>query len=129
MTKVLFMMYRMIMADAMKQSLSGQFQMFVSKEYKNIVAAVLTFTPDITLVEIPESDAMHPEKYLQMCVEVRKEAPNCKLLLMCPEHNSESIKAVVDAMRSGKIDDYVFYDASMEYLKSKLEVLSADHSN
>lgn len=50
----------------------------------------------------------------------RKDAPKCMLLLMCPEQDENSITRVVEAKRKKRIDDFVFYDVTIEYLISKL---------
>jgi hypothetical protein len=43
---------------------------------------------------------------------------------MCPENSSDGRHAAEEARRSGLIDDYVFYDASLDYLISKLDSMS-----
>jgi len=42
---------------------------------------------------------------------------------MCPEQDKKSVDACVEAKKTGKIEDYVFYDTSPEYLTSKLEAM------
>jgi len=49
-------------------------------------------------------------------------------MLMCPENSRESRQAAVEAMSGGRIDDFVYYNVSMDYLESKLEVLSKEQS-
>ena len=131
MTKVLLIMYRQLMSDAMMSALSGNpnFKFFLDKSYKNAEAAARTYMPDIALMEIPESKAYHPEDYLIICDGVKSVRPDCKLMLMCPENSSESRQAAVEAMRSGRIDDFIYYNVSMDYLESKLEVLSKSQLN
>ena len=127
--RVLLIMHRRIMSDAVKRSLSGNpdFELFLNQDYKNVKDYVLTYKPDITLVEIPESNAYHPKEYLEICVEVRETAPQCKLLLMCPENSDESKRAAVESMHSGIIEDFIFYDVSIEYLATKLKALSTNY--
>ena len=117
------------MSDAVKRSLSGNpdFELFLNQDYKNVKDYVLTYKPDITLVEIPESKAYHPKEYLEICAEVRETAPQCKLLLMCPENSDESKRAAVESMHSGIIEDFIFYDVSIEYLATKLKALSTNY--
>ena len=126
MTKVLLIMYRKLMGDAMVNSLSKNpsFKLFLEQNYKNAGSAAMTYMPDIAVVEIPESRARHPRDYLKICTEIREASPQCKLLLMCPENSSESKHAAVDVMRAGEIDDFVYYNVSMDYLQSKLAVLT-----
>ena len=102
MTRVLPIMYRQLMSDALISGLSGtqKFQFFRDQSYKNAEAAARTYLPDITLVEIPESKAMYPEDYLAICDTVKGISPGCKLMLMCPENSRESRQAAVEAMRA-----------------------------
>jgi hypothetical protein len=46
-----------------------------------------------------------------------------KLKIRYNENDSKSVDACEDAKQSGRIEDYVFYDASPEYLTSKLKAL------
>ena len=131
MTRVLLLMFRRIMSDAIMRSLAddSRFKFHASQNYGNAQSAAKTYTPDIALVEIPENKAYHPEDYVKICTEVRDATPGCKLLLMCPEDSGESKNAAVEAMQAGEIDDFVYYDVSIDYLVSKLLVLSTKHSN
>ena len=131
MTTVLLIMYRQLMSDALIRSLSGslKFKFYRDQSYRQAVIATQTYNPDITLVEIPENKAYQPEDYLIICDDVKSVRPECKLMLMCPENSDESRQAAVEAMRSGRIDDFIYYNVSMDYLESKLDVLSAGYSN
>ena len=41
-------------------------------------------------------------------------------MLMCPERDKESVAVCEEAVKSGKVEDYVFFETSPEYLTSKL---------
>ena len=129
--RVLLIMHRRIMSDAIKRSLSddSEFQFFINQDYKNIGNYVQTYKPDITLVEIPESKAFYPKEYLDICADIRQTDSRCKLLLMCPENSGESKQAAVEGVRTGIIEDFMFYDVSTEYLATKLKALGANHTN
>ena len=131
MIRVLLIMQRRIMSDAIKRSLSdeAELQFFINHDYKNIENYVLTYKPDVALVEIPESKAFDPQEYLDICADIRTADSRCRLLLMCPENSGESKQAAVDGVSSGIIEDFIFYDVSTEYLKTKLKSLGANHTN
>ena len=79
--------------------------------------------PIVALVEIPER---HDDPILEafnVCDGIQEESPGCKIMLMCPEQDKKSVAACEDAKRNGKIDDYLFYETSKEYLTSKLAAL------
>ncbi len=72
------------------------------------------------LIEAAESGPYDTVYCLTLCKQLRKQAPGCKLLLMCPEQDENSIKLVVAAKWEKQIDDFVFYDVTIDYLASKL---------
>jgi len=125
-TKVLLLMYRKLMSDAMASALSenSEFELFLKQNYANAVSAAVRYTPGIALVEIPESDGARAHEYLQICAAIRRAVPTCKLMLMCPERSNVNKLAVVKAMSAGEIDNFVYYNVSMDYLLSMLAVLS-----
>ena len=79
--------------------------------------------PAVALVEIPERHGDPALDALDVCADIKEVSPNCKVMLMCPEQDVQSVEACVEAKKSGKIEDYIFYDSSPEYLTSKLKAL------
>jgi DNA-binding NarL/FixJ family response regulator len=56
-----------------------------------------------------------------LCNELREAAPECKLILMCSDQDEKTIEQVIDAMGKNYIDDFVFFDVTIDYLASKLK--------
>ena len=77
------------------------------------------------LLEVAESGECDAEYCLALCRELRAASPLCRLMLMCPENDENAVEKAVLAKREGRIDDFVFYDASMEYLATSLRALCA----
>ena len=44
-------------------------------------------------------------------------------MLMCPEEQQETVRRAIQAKQQGEIDDFVFYDVSMDYLTASLQTL------
>ena len=42
---------------------------------------------------------------------------------MCPEGQTEVVNRAIAAKRKGEIDDFVFYDVSLDYLAASLQAL------
>ena len=107
----------------MKRKVLAQSLMRLTREEKGIQ---MYFQPDYgcgascALIEVAESGEYDVAYCLALCAWLKKETPACKLLLLCPENDEECISEVVTAKRAGKIDDFIFYDTSLEYLISKL---------
>ena len=60
---------------------------------------------------------------LALCAWLREVTPHCRLMLMCPEGQTEAVHRAIEAKRKGEIDDFVFYDVSLDYLAASLQSL------
>jgi len=74
----------------------------------------------VALIEAAETGIHDVAQCLKICATLRKETENCKLILMCPDQDEEAVAQTVSAKQEGRIDDFVFYEASFEYLTSKI---------
>ena len=92
-------------------------------EYKYAIINTASRKPDIALVEIPERDGTPALDTLEICAGMKAESPECKIVLICPEEDDESVAACIEAMKQGQIEDFLFYDATVDYLVSKIEAL------
>lgn len=72
------------------------------------------------LIEVAEAGPYDIRYCLSLCNEIRESNPECKLIIMCSEQNDKAIKLVIDAKGKKEIDDFVFYDVTIDYLTSKL---------
>jgi response regulator RpfG family c-di-GMP phosphodiesterase len=79
--------------------------------------------PKIALVEIPERHGTPAQDALDICEEIKEVSPGCKVMLICPENDEESVRACLKAVKERKINDFLFYDSSVDYLVAKLESL------
>lgn len=89
-------------------------------DYAHADVAIRSHGARIALIEVAESEEYDTSHCLALCTWLRKETPGCKLLLMCPEQDKSSVAQAVKAKRNGHIDDFVFYDSTIDYLASKL---------
>ena len=126
MRTVLLIMKRKSVAQGLMLKLRdvSDFQLAYEAEYVRAAATIRVHDARVALIEVAESWEYGIAYCLELCARLREETPGCKLLLMCPENSSESKHAAVDVMRSGEIDDFVYYNVSMDYLQSKLAVLT-----
>jgi response regulator RpfG family c-di-GMP phosphodiesterase len=91
--------------------------------YNEVKDAALTYLPILALVEVPEKCGNPAQEAFEACDCIRESSPGCRVMLMCPENDRKSVDACEDAKQSGRIEDYVFYDSSPEYLTSKLKAM------
>ncbi|NLT58002.1 MAG: hypothetical protein GXX99_03470 [Clostridiales bacterium] len=122
---VMLVLCRRVIADLLIEAINRRpnMQAFGLYDYKNAGAAALSRRPYLALVEIPERHGSPALDALEVCGEICRARPGCKIVLLCPEHDRESVEVCVEEKRRGGIEDYFFYDSSVDYLVSKLESL------
>ena len=75
---------------------------------------------EIALIEVDENEKGNILHCFLLCAELRKSMPECKLILLCSEQDKSCIRDVISAKKDHRIDEFVFYDTSVEYLAAKL---------
>jgi len=120
---IVLIIWRKCIAQSLAQRLRDESNIHLVFEpsYSLAQNAVRSRTADAALIEAAESGDQHGiSDCLALCARLREEAPQCRLLLMCPERNKEDVARAVEAKRLGRIDDFVFYNSSIDYVASKL---------
>ena len=122
---VMLVLGRKVIADLLIKAIGKQSNMeaFGIYDYKNAGITALSRKPYLALVEIPEKHGFPALDTLNVCGEIKKSSPDCKIVLLCPEQDKESVDACIDAKKRDEIEDFLFYDSSVDYLASKLESL------
>jgi len=127
-TIVMLLLCRRVIADLLITSLerNSDVEAFGVYDYKNAVNAAASRKPNIALAEIPETQGTPARDILEICDGIKSVTPECKIVLLCPEHDKESVSSCVEAKKQGKVEDFLFYDSGVDYLVSKLEALYPD---
>jgi hypothetical protein len=89
-------------------------------DYIKFSSAVASYGADTILIEVHETGEHGMAYCLSLCGKLRKEAPGCRSLLLCPEQDATGVSTAVEAKRDGRIDDFLFYNATTDYIMSKL---------
>ena len=124
--RVLLVMKRKMLSDALidQATRDSRFELIAARMYSTAVLTAESCSPEITIVEIPESGSWKSaEKCLTLCDTIRRQFPNCKQVILCNEDDIDSNNAAIHAKQENRIDDFLFYDSSIRYLFSKLESL------
>ena len=98
----------------------GNVRTVYESDYAKAMGAVGVFDADTVIIEVAEFGEYGAGYCLALCDRIRGEAPGCRLILLCPEQNELCVSTVGEAKRNGRIDDFLFYGASLDYLISKL---------
>lgn len=98
---------------------------FAENEIANLETAVAEHKPDIAMIEVPERSGTPALDTLTASDHIRIAHPGCKVMLMCSEADKNSVAECIKAKRENRIEDFLFYDASPDYLATKLESMLA----
>lgn len=122
MPSMILFMQRKAIAEALMHTLREHpdIRLIYEPDYDNAKTAIDRHRAKAVLIEVAESGQYNMDYCSRLCKDLKKQRPKCKLLLMCPEQDASSVKQVVQAKANKRIDDFVFYDVSMDYLTSKL---------
>jgi hypothetical protein len=124
--KVLLVMYRKMLSDALISQTGGDafFKFTAEQNYASAALTAAACAPEIAVVEVPESGPWKSaSKCLAICDVIRKQLPLCKVVVLCSENDADSCSAAIHAKQENRIDDFLYYDSSINYLFSKLEAL------
>ncbi len=125
-SKVLLIMSREIVADSIiaQAKANASFEFLAEHDYSAAVRKAIEYRPKIVIVEVPESGSYrNAENCLRISDRIRKNLPHAKQLLLCSETDTASGRVAIQAKLENRIDDFLFYDTSVNYLFSKLESL------
>ena len=75
------------------------------------------------LIEVAEYGMFNLSYCLKLCAVLRETTSRCRILLLCPEEEEDIVAAALKAKQDQLIDDYIFYDATLDYMASKILTL------
>jgi len=76
---------------------------------------------DMVIIDISAAtDALFGE-VISLCGNLRKAAPDCRIILLIPGSDSECRKVAINAVQDSTIDDFIYHDASLDYLFAKIQ--------
>lgn len=78
---------------------------------------------DFAVIDTIAETAKEIEMVLDLCKELRKAAVGCRILLLVSQDSREGCDLAMKSLKDKIIDDFVFYDESLEYLLAKLSSL------
>ncbi|NLB41465.1 MAG: hypothetical protein GX815_04260 [Clostridiales bacterium] len=122
MSTIMLIMRRRAIVQGLMNRLrnSPDIRLVYEPDYDNARDTIRSCDANVALIEVTESGHYDIEYCLTLCKSLQTDIPGCKLLLMCPEQDEYSVKLVVDAKGKKQIDDFVFYDVTVDYLAEKL---------
>ena len=122
MQMVVLIMKRKPVAQGFMHSLqyNTDIRLIYEPYYHKASLAIYNYNAKAALIEVAEAGPYDIGYCLALCKELKDSVPECKLILICSEQDENTIKLVVDAKVKKEIDDFVFFDVTIDYLISKL---------
>lgn len=122
MSTIMLIMQRKAIVQALIKMFKNNpdIEIIYESNYYNADSAISTYGVNTVLLEAAESGPYDMDYCLALCKVIRKNTPDCKLLLISSEQDEKSVEKVVSAKGKKQIDDFVFYDVTIDYLASKL---------
>ena len=122
MSSIVLVMWRKGVAECLLATLNKEpgLRLYYEQDYSRAGASIQSHEGNVALIEAAETGACDVAYCLEVCASLRKETENCKLILMCPDQDEEAVAQTVGAKQDGRIDDFLFYGASFDYVSSKL---------
>ncbi len=117
-------MQRNLIAHALFNKLrkATEARLYCENDYMRAECIIRANKVNVALIEVAEFGEYDIAFCLALCARLR--STECKLVLLCPEQNEQVVAITADAMKRGAIDDFVYYDSSLDYVVVKLLSIS-----
>ena len=92
--------------------------LFLNPQQAAVDAEVIDI--DVAVVDMTVDTSEETNSILSFCEAKRNESADCHLMLMVSQNDKAGREKAIDAMKRRAIDDFVFYDTSLDYLLAKL---------
>lgn len=126
MNSILLIMKRKVLADALVRTMKDapRFEFYTEYNYAGAILTTEILRPAVIVLEIPESGDWTVGKCLTLCDRLKETHPDGKILVLCPEGDTDACDATIAAVQESRVNDFVFYDTSWKYLISKMESMT-----
>lgn len=105
---------------AMRNMEDLEFEFFMLLDANQALIDAEIFKIDVALIDIMDRGIEEKEALMSFFQEIHKRLPNCHLLLLVSQENSQTREIATEAKKKGIVDDFVFKDASLKYLFAKV---------
>ena len=112
------------LSSALKDRAGSSFEPFLLLSPGQAELDTQVLQIDVALVDV--MDRATGETALPLCKTIRESVPSCRILLLLSQRDKDCKSMVIAAVRENIADDFVFYDASLDYLIAKLSAFCPD---
>ena len=84
-------------------------QLCYEPDYANADVAIRSHLATGALLEVAEDGAQDIDFCLALCAWLREVTPHCRLMLMCPEGQTEAVHRAIEAKRKGEMCPWIIW--------------------
>ncbi len=109
------------LAVAMKTIPELNFDFYLFLNYQQAILDAQVFEINVALIDVTGCEASEKKTPFKFLEALHKSLPNCHLMLLVSQEDTKCRELAEHAKKNKLIEDFVFYDASLQYLMAKLE--------
>jgi len=108
------------LVDAAKARPELGLDIYLMIDIKKALLDASVLKTDVAVVDVADRTAEAFDAALALCGTLRAEVPDCRLVLMLSQEDAAGQKRAIEAKRNAEVDDFIFHDATLDYLLAKL---------
>jgi hypothetical protein len=108
------------LATQIKNNPDLGFEPYLMHDIDQALLDAEVFKIDMAVVEMIAGTPEDREVVLPLCESLKRAIPGCRILLFLAQSDDTSRAAAIKAMKRKIIDDFIFYDETLEYFVAKL---------
>lgn len=127
MKKIAFVTTNKMLAQSLATALNNypelEFESFLLLDPAQAALDAEVLQIDVAVVDMTRSDKNHTQAVLSACAQRSRADAGYRILLLVSQDDAVGKEAAMRAIQASLADDFVFYDASLQYLFAKLAAL------
>ena len=106
--------------EAIKSRPELKFETFQLFKLNQVVIDAQVLEIDVAIIDIIDGTSSETASLLVSCRQMRSAVPDCHILFLLSQEDQEGKNVAISAVKEGMVDDFVFYDTSLQYLFAKM---------
>ncbi len=111
------------LCEALLNSYNNIFQPYLLLNPDQVLLDVDILEIDVAVIVAMDGDRANASLKVTTCRNMRNQCPNLRIIWLVSQEDEKSRLLAMEALHSKVIDDFVFYDTTLQYLFAKLDAL------
>ena len=127
MKKIMFVtkhkIFAQSLANVMKTRPELCFEPYLLSDIRQAALDAEVLRADVVILDISDMTDRSREEVMELCENLRKTIPNCRLILLLPHDDGGCRQIAIDAAQNAVVDDFVYHNETMDYFFAKIEAV------